>query len=143
MDYCEIKVNKIKIWSVVRKEAKMSTAKDLKVGGDGKEEDPILKKKNLVGIPDDDDEEEEGGGKTRVEVMEEAAIKVEDVIRAGGFGARDDISSVLPVAMDSTDFEASLRYARDYEEENTDQDSSKIEQGNTTRAGLGWINTSK
>lgn len=50
------------------------------------------------------------------EVNMEASITPDDVIRAGGFGARDDISSVLPVASDSTDFEASIRDARDYEE---------------------------
>ncbi|KAF9607785.1 hypothetical protein IFM89_000132 [Coptis chinensis] len=39
-----------------------------------------------------------------------------DVVRAGGFGARDELGSLLPVAIESTDFEASLRDARDYEE---------------------------
>ncbi|XP_059668385.1 uncharacterized protein LOC132313573 isoform X3 [Cornus florida] len=46
----------------------------------------------------------------------------------GGFGARDDISSFLPVASDSTDFEASLLDARDYEEP----------QEKICRPGLGW-----
>ncbi|KAF9607303.1 hypothetical protein IFM89_033848 [Coptis chinensis] len=46
----------------------------------------------------------------------EAAITSDDVVRAGGFGARDDLGSLLPVAIESTDFEASLRDARDYEE---------------------------
>ncbi|CAL5435055.1 unnamed protein product [Camellia sinensis] len=50
------------------------------------------------------------------EVNMEASISSDDVIRAGGFGARDDIGSFLPVASDSTDFEASLRDARDYED---------------------------
>lgn len=58
----------------------------------------------------------------------EASISADDVMRAGGFGARDDISSFLPVASDSTDFEASLRDARDYEEPQKD----------ICRPGLGW-----
>ena len=58
----------------------------------------------------------------------EATINTEDLIRAGGFGARDDISSLLPIASDSTDFEASLLDARDYEEP----------QGEQCRPGLGW-----
>ncbi|KAK7285649.1 hypothetical protein RJT34_20426 [Clitoria ternatea] len=62
------------------------------------------------------------------DVNMEASITADDVIRAGGFGARDDISSFLPVASDSTDFEASIRDARDYEEP----------QGQVTRPGLGW-----
>ncbi|KAH7677181.1 hypothetical protein IHE45_07G065800 [Dioscorea alata] len=62
------------------------------------------------------------------EVNMEAVIKTDDVVRAGGFGATDDIGSLLPVAVDSTDFEASLRDARDFEEP----------QGETLRPGLGW-----
>lgn len=58
----------------------------------------------------------------------EATILADDVMRAGGYGARDDISSFLPVASDSTDFEASLRDARDYEEPQKD----------ICRPGLGW-----
>lgn len=58
----------------------------------------------------------------------EATITEDDVQRAGGFGATDDIGSFLPVALDSTDFEASLRSARDYEEP----------QGEVSRPGLGW-----
>ena len=63
-----------------------------------------------------------------VDVNMEASLTTDDVIRAGGFGARDDISSFLPVASDSTDFEASIRDARDYEEP----------QGEISRPGLGW-----
>ncbi|XP_010543509.1 PREDICTED: uncharacterized protein LOC104816402 [Tarenaya hassleriana] len=63
-----------------------------------------------------------------VELNMEASILAEDVIRAGGFGAKDDISSFLPVASDSTDFEESIRVARDYEEA----------QGEVHRPGLGW-----
>ncbi|KAI3678006.1 hypothetical protein L6452_37284 [Arctium lappa] len=66
----------------------------------------------------------EGSG----DVNMEASISADDVMRAGGFGARDDISSFLPVASDSTDFEASLRDARDYEEPQKD----------ICRPGLGW-----
>lgn len=62
------------------------------------------------------------------EVNMEALITPDDVVRAGGFGARDDISSFLPVASDSTDFEATIRDARDYEEP----------QGDICRPGLGW-----
>lgn len=62
------------------------------------------------------------------EVNMEASIIADDVIRAGGFGARDDISSFLPVASDSTDFEATIRDAREYEES----------QGEICRPGLGW-----
>ncbi|XP_054802191.1 uncharacterized protein LOC129305970 [Prosopis cineraria] len=67
------------------------------------------------------------------EVNMEASITADDVIRAGGFGARDDISSFLPVASDSTDFEASIRDARDYEES----------QGKVSRPGLGWNESTK
>lgn len=62
------------------------------------------------------------------EVNMEAIITADDVLRAGGFGARDDIGSFLPVAIDSTDFEASLRDAKDFEEP----------QGEILRPGLGW-----
>ncbi|EEF27924.1 conserved hypothetical protein [Ricinus communis] len=58
----------------------------------------------------------------------EASITTDDVIRAGGFGARDDINSFLPVASDSTDFEATVLDARYYEEP----------QGEISRPGLGW-----
>ncbi|KAK4272494.1 hypothetical protein QN277_021046 [Acacia crassicarpa] len=67
------------------------------------------------------------------EVNMEASITPDDVMRAGGFGARDDISSFLPVASDSTDFEASIRDARDYEEP----------EGKVSRPGLGWNESSK
>ncbi|XP_062117860.1 uncharacterized protein LOC133831529 isoform X2 [Humulus lupulus] len=63
--------------------------------------------------------------------VKEASILEDDVIRAGGFGARDDISSFLPVASDSTDFEAMIRDAREYEEP----------QGEVCRPGLGWKET--
>ncbi|KAG9144721.1 hypothetical protein Leryth_022917 [Lithospermum erythrorhizon] len=62
------------------------------------------------------------------EVNMEASIMPDDVTRAGGLGTRDDISSMLPVAADSTDFEAALRDAREYEEP----------QGKISRPGLGW-----
>ncbi|GMP97566.1 hypothetical protein CsSME_00045769 [Camellia sinensis var. sinensis] len=67
------------------------------------------------------------------EVNMEASISSDDVIRAGGFGARDDIGSFLPVASDSTDFEASLRDARDYEDP----------QEEICRPGLGFTKATK
>ncbi|KDP26097.1 hypothetical protein JCGZ_21130 [Jatropha curcas] len=62
------------------------------------------------------------------EVNMEASITTDDVIRAGGFGARDDINNFLPVASDSTDFEETILDARNYEEP----------QRETQRPGLGW-----
>lgn len=62
------------------------------------------------------------------EVNMEASITQDAIIRAGGFGARDDIGSFLPVASDSTDFEATILDARNYEEP----------QGEIHRPGLGW-----
>ncbi|KAK2651925.1 hypothetical protein Ddye_011781 [Dipteronia dyeriana] len=63
----------------------------------------------------------------------EATITTDDVIRAGGFGARDDISSFLPVASDSTDFEASIRDAQEYEQPREE----------VRRPGLGWTEASE
>ncbi|XP_065856182.1 uncharacterized protein [Euphorbia lathyris] len=62
------------------------------------------------------------------DVNMEADIATDDVIKAGGFGARDDINSFLPGAIDSTDFEASILDARNYEEPQEDK----------CRHGLGW-----
>ncbi|GMN55423.1 hypothetical protein TIFTF001_024542 [Ficus carica] len=73
------------------------------------------------------------GMSTPGEVNMEASIIADDVVRAGGFGARDDISSFLPVASDSTDFEAVIRDAREYEEP----------QGEISRPGLGWRETTE
>lgn len=67
------------------------------------------------------------------EMNMEAPITSDDVMRAGGFGARDDIGCFLPVASDSTDFEASLREARDYEDP----------QENIGKPGLGWKGVGK
>ncbi|KAK8590228.1 hypothetical protein V6N12_024607 [Hibiscus sabdariffa] len=67
------------------------------------------------------------------EVNMEVSVTAEDLIRAGGFGARDDISSFLPIASDWTDFEASIRDVRDYEEP----------QGDVSRPGLGWREASQ
>ncbi|CAN6444184.1 unnamed protein product [Victoria cruziana] len=61
----------------------------------------------------------------------ESVLSSDDLVRAGGFGAKDDLSSFLPAAIDSTDFEASLRDARNYEEP----------QGEVSRPGLGWLET--
>ncbi|XP_021282315.1 uncharacterized protein LOC110415130 isoform X1 [Herrania umbratica] len=79
------------------------------------------------------DEETLQNVETSGEVNMEVSVTAEDVIQAGGFGARDDISSFLPVASDWTDFEASIRDARDYEEP----------QGEVHRPGLGWRETSE
>ncbi|KAL8133395.1 uncharacterized protein LOC141712512 [Apium graveolens] len=67
------------------------------------------------------------------EASTKAAIFLDDAIRAGGFGARDDIGSSLPVASDFTDFEASLRDAHDYE----------VVKEETRRPGLGWAEVKK
>lgn len=69
-----------------------------------------------------------GNADTSGELNMEATITPDDVVRAGGFGARDDISSFLPVASDSTDFEASIRDAQDYEQPREE----------VRRPGLGW-----
>ncbi|CAI5516711.1 unnamed protein product [Closterium sp. Naga37s-1] len=55
--------------------------------------------------------EEEEVGKERevgVEVDMTAPVTAWDIERAGGLGARDDIASPLPVAMDATDLEESI-----------------------------------
>ncbi|KAI4300824.1 hypothetical protein L6164_034158 [Bauhinia variegata] len=70
---------------------------------------------------------------SEVNMEGEATISPDDVIRAGGFGARDDIGCFLPVASDSTDLEASILDARDYEEPQA--------QGEGSRPGLGWSGT--
>ncbi|XP_038905784.1 uncharacterized protein LOC120091740 [Benincasa hispida] len=67
------------------------------------------------------------------EISMEASMSADDVLRAGGFGARDDIGSFLPVASDSTDFEATILNARDYEGP----------QGEISRPGLGWKEATK
>lgn len=45
--------------------------------------------------------------------FEEAPIRTDDLIRAGGLGARDDIGQPLPSAMDATDTEEELRALED------------------------------
>ncbi|KAL0555015.1 hypothetical protein IC582_008946 [Cucumis melo] len=67
------------------------------------------------------------------EINMEASMSADDVLRAGGFGARDEIGSFLPVASDSTDFEATILNARDYEGP----------QGEISRPGLGWKEATK
>ncbi|KAK4371373.1 hypothetical protein RND71_010848 [Anisodus tanguticus] len=71
--------------------------------------------------------------KSHGDVNMEADIAMDDVIRAGGLGARDDLNSVLPMAADTTDFEASIRDAWDYE--------GRRESIN--RPGLGWTEPAK
>ncbi|ESQ40312.1 hypothetical protein EUTSA_v10016002mg [Eutrema salsugineum] len=80
------------------------------------------------GVTHQIDMSKDGREQPHGEVNMEASISAEDVIRAGGFGAKDDIGSFLPVASDSTDFEESIRSARDYEEP----------QPKVQRPGLGW-----
>ncbi|KAL0752485.1 hypothetical protein Bca101_034488 [Brassica carinata] len=84
--------------------------------------------KQSQGVTNQIDKGQDGRQQPHGEVNMEASISEEDVIRAGGFGAKDDIGSFLPVASDSTDFEESLRSARDYEEA----------QEEVQRPGLGW-----
>ncbi|XP_010423644.1 PREDICTED: uncharacterized protein LOC104708724 [Camelina sativa] len=79
-------------------------------------------------ITNQNDMSQDGRDQPRGDVNMEASISAEDVIRAGGFGAKDDIGSFLPVASDSTDFEESIRSARDYEDA----------QPEVQRPGLGW-----
>ncbi|KAF3330726.1 hypothetical protein FCM35_KLT04080 [Carex littledalei] len=69
--------------------------------------------------------------RTGGDVEMEAEITSEDVEKAGGFGARDDIGSFLPVMIDATDFEESLRDARGFEEE----EGEVVE---VSRPGIGW-----
>lgn len=89
---------------------------------------------NMVSIEKGDSTKDgEYENKIAGEVNMEAALTTDDIIRAGGFGATDDISSFLPVAVDSTDFESSLRDARDFEEP----------QGEISRPGLGWAEEPK
>lgn len=66
------------------------------------------------------------------DVEMEAEITAEDVEKAGGFGARDDIGSLLPAMIDATDLEESLRDARGFEEEEGGN-------GEVSRPGIGWI----
>lgn len=75
-----------------------------------------IEERQIHGVTNENDMSQDKRDQPRGEVNMEASISAEDVIRAGGFGAKDDIGSFLPVASDSTDFEESLRSARDYEE---------------------------
>ncbi|BBN11220.1 hypothetical protein MPTK1_5g10090 [Marchantia polymorpha subsp. ruderalis] len=61
----------------------------------------------------------------------EAPILAEDVVRAGGLGARDELGHFLPSAMDATDFEASLRDAQQYEDVGPERD--------VPRPGVGFV----
>ncbi|KAI3806623.1 hypothetical protein L1987_22534 [Smallanthus sonchifolius] len=94
------------------------------VSGDKKHQENKVDRHEHEHVGQDADDADMDSG----DVNMEASISADDVIRAGGFGARDDISSFLPVASDSTDFEASLRNARGYEEPQKD----------ICRPGLGW-----
>ncbi|KAL0339707.1 UNVERIFIED_CONTAM: hypothetical protein Sradi_4487500 [Sesamum radiatum] len=50
------------------------------------------------------------------EVNMEVSVTADDVMRAGGFGTSDSISSLLPVASDFTDFEDHLQRVQGYED---------------------------
>lgn len=89
---------------------------------------PSQDQEALKTFPDSDDGNISPLNVHEADVNMEAAISTEDVVRAGGFGAKDDIGSLLPTAIDSTDFEASLRDARDFEGE---KDAP-------AHPGLGW-----
>lgn len=78
---------------------------------------PSQDQEALNTFPDSDSGNTSPFNGNEADVNMEAAISTEDVTRAGGFGAKDDIGSLLPTAIDSTDFEASLRDARDFEGE--------------------------
>jgi len=61
-------------------------------------------------------------GSHGVDVNMEAPISTEDLVRAGGLGARD-VGSAMPTTVDATDFEESLMDARDYEDKVGDAES--------------------
>ncbi|CAM6095332.1 unnamed protein product [Calypogeia fissa] len=63
----------------------------------------------------------------------EAPIMAEDVIRAGGLGARDDLDRFLPTAVDATDYEESLMEAMEYE------DVQPAGEGEIPRPGVGFV----
>ncbi|KAG0582141.1 hypothetical protein M758_3G036000 [Ceratodon purpureus] len=67
-----------------------------------------------------------------VDVNMEAPISTEDLVRAGGLGARDGIAGAMPTTVDATDYEESLMDARDYEDKVGDAES-----GISLRPGLG------
>ncbi|KAM3280736.1 putative protein isoform X1 [Capsicum chacoense] len=71
--------------------------------------------------------------KSHGDVNMEADITMDDVIKAGGLGARDDLNSFLPMAADTTDFEASIRDAWEYEGQRE----------SISRPGLGWTEPAK
>ena len=50
---------------------------------------------------------------SHVEVDMEAPVSEEDVLKAGGLGARDSLGTPLPEAMDATDFEEAVMSAVD------------------------------
>ncbi|CAN6350580.1 unnamed protein product [Urochloa humidicola] len=89
---------------------------------------PSLDQETLKQFSDSDAGNISPANGQEADVNMEAAISTEDVMRAGGFGAKDDIGSLLPTAIDSTDFEASLRDARDFEGEKEAP----------SHPGLGW-----
>ncbi|KAJ4767239.1 Mediator of RNA polymerase II transcription subunit 23 [Rhynchospora pubera] len=98
--------------------------------------------KNQVGKSKEQNEENGNSNKgclqkdhTIGDIEMEAEITPEDVEKAGGFGARDDISSLLPATIDATDLEESLLDARGFEEEGS-------REGEAFRPGIGWTGPS-
>jgi hypothetical protein len=63
-------------------------------------------------------------GSHGVDVNMEAPISTEDLARAGGLGARDDLASPMPTTVDATDFEESLMDAREYEDKEGDAEAA-------------------
>ncbi|KAJ1686792.1 hypothetical protein LUZ63_018182 [Rhynchospora breviuscula] len=98
--------------------------------------------KHKVGKSKEENEENGNSNKgsmekdhTRGDIEMEAEITPEDVEKAGGFGVRDDIGSLLPATIDATDLEESLLDARRFEEEGG-------REGEVTRPGIGWTGPS-
>lgn len=58
-----------------------------------------------------------------VDVNMEAPISTEDLVRAGGLGALDDVAGAMPTTVDATDYEESLMDARGYEDKVGDAES--------------------
>jgi len=64
-----------------------------------------------------------------VDVNMEAPIFSEDLIRAGGLGAGDGVSSAMPTTVDATDYEESLMDAAEYEDKEGVEPSRRLHPG--------------
>lgn len=80
-----------------------------------------------------DSQEWDYGRKGGADFNMEAPILEEDVIRAGGLGARDGIDSFLPAALDATDYEENLKNAMEYE------DVQPVREDEIPRPGVGFV----